>query len=85
MGRARGRVNFRRLGLRHAAGSGPAAVAAWIHMSKFILGYSERMLGQQPIGDLPSFDASGARERLMERIARLAEHHASARNLEEER
>jgi hypothetical protein len=76
-GRARGRVSFRRLGLRHAAGSGPAAVAAWIHISKFILGYSEKMLGQHGPSDQSPNDSGGARERLFERIARLAERHSS--------
>jgi len=83
-GRARGRVSFRRLGLRHAAGSGPAAVAAWIHLSKFILGYSEKMLGQQGPSDQSPNDSSGARERLFERIARLAERHPNADNLQDE-
>jgi hypothetical protein len=73
MGRARGRVSFRRLGLRHASGTGPAAVAAWIHLSKFILGYSEKLLGEQPNVDWQAADTAGAKKRLFERIARIAE------------
>jgi hypothetical protein len=73
MGRARGRISFRRLGLRHASGSGPAAVAAWIHMSKFILGFSERKLGEHPPGGQSPNDSDGARDRLFDRIARIAE------------
>jgi hypothetical protein len=84
MGRARGRVNFRRLGLRHAAGSGPAAVAAWIHLSKFILGFSEKALGQHGPSDQSPDDSSGAQDRLFERIARLAERHAKGENLQDE-
>jgi hypothetical protein len=81
-GRARGRVSFRRLGLRHAAGSGPAGVAAWIHMSKFILGYSEKILGQHGPSDQSPNDRGGSRERLFERIARLAEQSHSGSSLE---
>jgi hypothetical protein len=82
MGRGRGRVSFRRLGLRHAAGSGPAAVAAWIHLSKFILGFSEKMAGQQGPSDQSPDDSTGARDRLFERIARMAEQSHSGSSLE---
>jgi hypothetical protein len=82
-GRARGRISLRRLGWRHASGTGSAAVAAWIHMSKFILGYSEKLLGERSGVDLPSFDAAGAKERLMERIACLSERQGSADKLGE--
>jgi hypothetical protein len=73
MGLARGRVSFRRLGLRHAAGTGPAAVAAWIHQSKFILGFSEKMLDQHGASNQAPTEINGARERLFERIVRIAQ------------
>jgi hypothetical protein len=54
--------------LRHASGTGPAAVAAWIHMSKFVLGYSEKMLGEQSNVDWKATDTANAEQRLFERI-----------------
>lgn len=77
-GLARGRVSFRQLGMRHANGTGAAAVAAWIHQSKFVLGYSEKLLNG-PGGDLSGGpgEGSGALERFFGRIARLVEQRAA--------
>ena len=62
--------------MRHASGEGPAAVAAWIHMSKFILGYSEKMLREKPADpDSNEAHAVGAKQRLFERLSRIADRY----------
>jgi hypothetical protein len=76
-GLAAGRVSLRELGFKHARGQGPAAVAAWIHLSKFHLGMSEKLLnGSGDSGGGPG-EGSGALEQLARRIARLVEQGGS--------
>jgi hypothetical protein len=41
-GQARCKLNLRRLGWRHAKGFGPQAVTAWIHLTKHVLGWTEK-------------------------------------------
>lgn len=41
-GQARCKINLRRLGWRHAKGFGPQAVTAWIHLTKHVLGWTEK-------------------------------------------
>lgn len=71
-----GKISFRRLGLHHAAGDGTAAVAAWIHLSKFILGYSERTIDPKGSDPEDQGEFSGAVERLAGRIARIIERRS---------
>lgn len=41
-GLAKCKINLRRLGWRHAKGFGPQAVTAWIHLTKHVLGWTEK-------------------------------------------
>jgi hypothetical protein len=77
-GLSRGKVSLRQLMMRHAHGHGPAAVAAAIHLSKFQLGMSEKLLNGFADSAGGPGEGTGALERLAGRIARLVEQRATA-------
>jgi hypothetical protein len=80
-GLAAGRVSLRELGWKHARGVGPAAVTAWIHLSKFHLGMSEKLLNGSGDFGGGAGEGTGAAEQLIRRIARLVEQRAAQRSL----
>jgi hypothetical protein len=76
-GKATGRVSLRRLQWRHAEGTGPAAVQMTIHLSKHILGETDRAaleVSARIEGEIEV--RSNARERIDRKLATLSERIA---------